>query len=285
MRLIKKRSLHRFLLLAALAAPMQLAFAAEPVVTGTENRGPLLQDWQFSLGSYFLTNSTKVTVNGETLPGNEVDWENEFDLGDRDQFRLDAFWRFAERHKVRLMYFQNNRSNTKVTDREIDFQGDVYPVNVSVTASLDEKIIELAYEYAFYKTDKLELAASGGIHTLKIEPKLSATITGTGGSSTLQTSAASMTGPLPVLGFRALWDMGNHFYLDALVQFFYISFDQYSGSITDGKLAVTWMPWRNVGFGLGWNSFKTRVDVSKGDFDGKLKFGYGGAMAYVTFAF
>ena len=113
----------------------------------------------------------------------------------------------------------------------------------------------------------------------------SATITSTGGGQTFQTSDASVTGPLPVLGFRALWDMSHNFYLDALVQFFYISFDNFDGSITDGKVAVTWMPWQNVGFGVGWNSFYTRVDVSKDGFDGKLKFGYGGAMAFVTVAF
>jgi hypothetical protein len=45
------------------------------------------------------------------------------------------------------------------------------------------------------------------------------------------------------------------------------------------------MPWRNVGFGVGFNSFKTRVDVTKDNFDGKIKFGYNGAMAFVTFAF
>jgi hypothetical protein len=251
----------------------------------SRDRGPLEQDWQFSLGSFFLTNDTKVTVNGEALEGNEVNWDDEFNLGDKDQFRVDAFWRFAERHKIRLMYFQNNRSNSRSIDREIDFDGDVYPVNTTVTASLDEQILELAYEYAFYRTDTLELAGSFGVHTLKFEPKLSATITTTGGGQTFQTSSADVTGPLPVLGFRALWDMSHNFYLDAMLQFFYISFDNFDGSITDGKLAVTWMPWRNVGFGVGWNSFYTRVDVSKDSFDGKLKFGYNGAMAFVTVSF
>src|SRR5262245_8684336 len=262
-----------------------VAQAQQAQVEGQRGRGPLEQDWQFSLGSFFLTNDTKVTVNGEQLEGNEVNWENEFDLGDKDQVRIDAFWRFAERHKLRVMYFQNNRSNTRTTDREITFQGDVYPVNSVVTASLDEKIFELAYEYAFYRTEKLELSGSFGIHTLKFEPKLSATLTSTGGSQTFQTSDASVTGPLPVLGFHALWDIGHNFYFDGLLQFFYISFDNFDGAITDAKLAVTWMPWQNVGFGLGYNAFHTRVDVSKNDFDGKLKFGYGGAMAFVTVAF
>jgi hypothetical protein len=268
-----------------LAACWGWGLAQAQEVQGQYGKGPIEQNWQFSLGSFFLTNDTKVTVNGEQLEGNEVDWDNEFNLGDKDQFRVDAFWRFANKHKLRLMYFQNNRHNTRTIDREIDFGDDVYPVNTSVTASLDEKIIELAYEYAFYKTDKLELSGSGGLHTLKFEPKLSATINAGGPGQTFQSSSKSVTGPLPVLGFHALWDMGHDFYFDGLVQFFYISFDNFDGSITDGKVTVTWMPWRNVGFGVGWNSFKTRVDISKNDFDGKIKFGYNGAMAFVTVAF
>src|SRR5262245_25257493 len=183
------------------------------------------------------------------------------------------------------MYFQNNRSNTRTTDREITFQGDVYPVNSVVTASLDEKILELAYEYAFYRTDKLELSGSFGIHTLKFEPKLSATLTSTGGSQTFQTSDASVTGPLPVLEFHPLWDIGYIFYFDVLLQLWYITVGNFDFAITDANLTFTWMLWQNVGFGLGYYAFHSRVDVSKNDFDGKLMFGYGGAMAFVPVAF
>ena len=45
------------------------------------------------------------------------------------------------------------------------------------------------------------------------------------------------------------------------------------------------MPWRNFGIGLGYNNFATRVDVSKNDFDGRIKFTYGGPMLFVTAAF
>jgi hypothetical protein len=264
-----------------------LAQAQQMQAQGHYARGPIEQNWQFDLGSFFLTSDTKLKVNGDTVEGSDVNWENEFDLKDKDQFRLDAFWRFAERHKIRAMWFQNNRSGSRTLTRDISFQDQVYPVTTTVRASLDEEIIELAYEYAFYRTDKLELSGSGGIHALKFGASLSGQIAtpGGGGGSTQVSRDGSVTGPLPVIGFRVLWDMGHNLYLDGMAQFFYISFDNFDGSITDTKVTVTWMPWRNFGFGLGYNYFTTRVNVSKNDFDGRIKFGYDGGMAFVTFAF
>ena len=60
------------------------------------------------------------------------------------------------------MWFENNRNGSRTLTREVDFQGEIFPVTTTVSASLDEQIIELAYEYAFYKTDKLEAFRLGG---------------------------------------------------------------------------------------------------------------------------
>jgi hypothetical protein len=264
-----------------------LAQAQGVQAEGQRGRGPIDQNWQFSLGTFLVTSDTKLKVNGESVgeEGTDVNWENEFDLGDKDQFRFDAFWRFAERHKLRVMWFENNRNGSRTLTRDVEFQGELFPVTTTVSAGLDEQIIELAYEYAFYKTDKLEISGSGGIHALKFSASLSGTVSTAGGGAETRAASSDVTGPLPVIGFRVLWDMGHNFYLDGLAQVFYISFDNFDGSISDVKLTGTWMPWRNFGIGLGYNHFRTRVDVGKNDFDGRLTFTYRGAMAFATFAF
>ena len=83
------------------------AQAQQMQAEGTTARGPIDQDWQFSLGTFLVTSDTKLKVNGDTIEGTDVNWENTFGLKDKDQFRLDAFWRFAERHKLRAMWFEN----------------------------------------------------------------------------------------------------------------------------------------------------------------------------------
>jgi hypothetical protein len=79
--------------------------------------------------------------------------------------------------------------------------------------------------------------------------------------------------------------MGNNFYLDAQAQFFFLEIDNYDGSLQDYKLGVTWFPWNNVGIGIGYNEFVTRLDIEKDSFNGRLRVGYGGPLAYVTVGF
>jgi hypothetical protein len=225
-------------------------------------------------------------LDGETQgTGTEVDWESEFDFADKESFRVDGFWRFANRHKVRFMYFENNRTGSRTLTRDIDFGDTTFPINTDVDAGLDMRLIELAYEYAFLSHDNLELSGSIGIHSVELDASLQGDIAGPGGGTTVAAREGSVTGPLPVLGFHVLWHMGGDFYLDGLAQFFYIAFDNFDGRIYDSKLAVTWLPLRNLGIGIGYNRFGVKVNVEKNDFDGKLKVGYGGPMAFFTVGF
>lgn len=240
-----------------------------------------------SLGVFFADFDSDVRLDGETTgTGTDIDWESEFDLPDHDRFRIDGFWRFAERHKVRLMYFENNRSATRTLSRDVDFGDTTFPVNLEVDARLDTRILELAYEYAFMKRDNLELAGSFGIHNIRVEAALRGDVSGPGGggSSELE-EVGEGDGPLPVLGVHFLWDMGANFFFDGQAQFFFAEIDNYDGSLEDYKVSVTWMPLRNVGIGVGYNQFVTRLDVEKNAFTGKLRIGYGGPMAFFTIGF
>lgn len=262
---------------------MLIAAAAAPVFA--DDRGPVDQDFQLSVGGFFMSSDTRVRLDGEAQTGTDVDWESEFDLKDKDNVRIDAFWRFAERHKLRLMVFENNRSGSRTLTRDIEFGDTTYPVTTTVEAGLDQGIYEIAYEYAFMRQEGLELSGSFGIHAIELTASLRGDVSGPGGGTAEAVEEASTTGPLPVLGFRVLWNMGNNFYLDGLAQFFYIQFDNYDGRLYDYKAGVTWFPARNFGVGIGYNSFVTRLEVEKEDFTGRLRVGYGGPMAYVTVGF
>ena len=266
-----------------------LAALALTGITGpalAQDRGPIDQDIQVSLGGFFLESDTDLRLDGDTGRGTDVDWESEFDLDDKDRFRVDAFWRFAPRHKVRLMYFENNRSKSTTLTRDIEFGDTIFPVNLQVDARIDTSILELAYEYAFMQRDNMELAGSFGIHTVDLEAAMKGDITTPGGGGTAEVEeVGDATGPLPVIGFRYLWHMGGNFYFDGLAQFFYVEWDNNSGSIQDYKVGVTWFPWQNVGIGVGYNTFITRLDVSKSGFSGEMEVRYGGAMAFITVGF
>jgi hypothetical protein len=255
-----------------------------------EERGPIAQDVQLSLGAFFLTTGSQIRLDGATTgTGTQIDWEKEFSFDNRDQFRLDGFWRVANKHKVRFMYFENNRSNSSVLSRDIHFGDQVFPVDLKVDAELNTRIIELAYEYAFMRRDNMELSGSIGIHNMRLEAGLRGDLSvseGGGAPHVVSVKEVGVAdGPLPVLGVHFLWDMGHNFYFVGLAQYFVASVDNYDGHVEDYKAAVTWMPWQNVGLGVAYNRFATRLNVQNNSFDGQLKLTYDGPVAYITVGF
>src|SRR5690349_19969310 len=88
------------------------ALAAEP---------DLLRDRFFvSLGGFILETDTKVELDG-TTEGSECDLEETFGEDVSTRFRVDAWWRFAQRHKLRALWFNSDANRTRTIDEEVDW--------------------------------------------------------------------------------------------------------------------------------------------------------------------
>jgi hypothetical protein len=228
-------------------------------------------------------------VDGETSDqvGSDVNFDDTFGIGDFDRFRVDGLWRIAPRHLIRAMYFQNNRHATRSIERDVNFQDETFPVGATVDAHSELTVAQLSYEYAFLRRENYELAGGIGIHYVDMDLTLDGTISAQGNQASRRANAgASTQAPLPVLGLRWMWRLPHNFYVAAQAQYFYIQFDPYAGSLTDLKATVVWQATDHVGVGVGYNDFGFRFDISsRGDFDGRLRWNYGGAMAFATFTF
>jgi len=246
----------------------------------------LTDPFRIAVGTYIVSSEPTVQLNGETVRGDRVDFDKVLGGGDATRVRLDADWRFGDtqRHKIRALAFAVSRDRTETIDEEIEWGGDTYPVNAELKAEFKFSIIELAYEYAFLKTDTYEVGGSIGLHYAGLEASLKAERTSTGETLNLS-NEASVDVPLPVIGGRGLWKLPNNFYVDAQAQFFALSIDEYDGSVQDYRLMLTWQPKPWLGLGLGYNSFKVDVDVDKDNFNGSLDWTYDGPMIFYSASF
>jgi hypothetical protein len=265
---------------AALACALLLA----PSLALAEAGNPLADRFSVSLGTFLLDTKTNLRVDGTGGRGTEFDAERELGLSNSDSFRLDGYWRFKERHKLRVMYFDSKRHNSRVIDEEITVRDTVFPVNAEINTTFDTRVAELAYEYAFLRRDKYEVAGTIGVHNLRFGLDMSVTGSRIGGGA-VQSESAKADGPLPVLGLRGMWRIADKVTLDAQAQFFKIKVDPYDGRLEDYTASVVWMPWKHVGIGAGYNEFVTRLDVSANQFSGRLRWRYGGARIFVTASF
>jgi hypothetical protein len=254
-----------------------------------DERNPLESRFTVDAGYFFLSTDMRVRVDGETTntPGSDVNFDDTFGIGDFDRFRVEGSWRIAPRHMLRAMYFQNNRHATRSIDREVEFQDETFPVGATVNASSELTVAQVSYDYAFLRRDNYEIAGGIGIHYIDMGLKLDGTVTAQGNQASGSVEAGATTAaPMPVLGLRGLWRLSDAFYVSAQVQYFYLEFDPYSGSLIDLKASVVWQAAEHVGVGIGYNDFGFRFDIEdKRDFDGRLRWDYGGALVFATVMF
>jgi hypothetical protein len=271
------------------AAAIALAFLfAAPAALGAGTPDPLNDTWELSLGTYGVIPDTKVRVDGKAGErGTPVDWETTFGGGSLTRFRLDAQWRFAERHRLQAMWYSSSRAKTSTLSRDIEWNGDTYPVDAEVKGTLDYDLYLLAYEYSFLRRDTYEVAASLGAYYAHWTATLDGWISDPTGNTNgfRQKSSADLAAPLPVLGLRGTWVLPHDLSLDVFGQWFYLSVNQYSGSLQDYQAKLTWQPRSWFGLGVGYDWFSAHGDVDETYFRGSLDWSFRGLMLYYSASF
>lgn len=261
-----------------------LAAALVAGTAGAAERDPLQARFIVDAGTFLLSTDTRVRLDGTLAVGQrgtDINFEQTFGIGDADRFRLDAFWRIHERHALRGAFFQNNRTGSRTLERDITFGNVTYPLSAQVSARSDATIGQLTYEYAFLRRKRYEVAASLGVYYADLKFELA----GTSGQQ-LRQQDASTQAPLPLVGVRGLWRLTDALYISGQVQYFDVSVDPYSGSLIDLKAALVWQATDHVGLGVAYDDFNFRFDIDDGnDFTGRLRWDYGGVMAFASLMF
>jgi len=261
------------------SAAVLLAAAA---TAHAEAGNPLNDTVSVSLGGFLLDTNTKIRVNGDTHTGDEFDADKDLGLKDSDRFRIDGYWRFLPRQRIRVMYFNTDNTQTRTLDRNIEVGDNDYLISGEVTAGIKTTVTAISYEYDFWQSDKYEFGLIGGIHNLKFNFHIDGTANGLNAS---KSNTAEANGPLPLVGVHGVWRWNEKFFLDAGAQFLKINYDPYNGRFTDYTASFNWQATKNFAVGAGWNSFVTKVDVSGDRFDGSLRWAYGGMRIFVTGSF
>jgi hypothetical protein len=272
----------------ALGSCVAALLLASPSARADQAPNLLTDSFLVALGTFVITSEPSVQLNGEVSTGDEVDFDEQLGGGDSQRLRLDSHWRFGDtgRHKVKLIGFSMSRDNTRTIDEEFEWGGDVYPVDAKVDAEFKFSVIELAYEYAFWKRESYEINGSIGLHYTSLDASLKAKAASSGGTLDADLdNSASVDAPLPVIGLRGIWNLTHDFWLDATAQFFALSIDEYDGNLQDYRVLVTWQPKPWLGIGFGYNRFSVDVDVEKSSFDGSLDWTYSGPMAFYSASF
>ena len=263
-------------------------FLASSAASAQDAYDPLTGRGYLAVGSFANSTALDIRLDGASSGaiGTEIDWDQRFGLEDSKRFRVDGLWRFMPRHHLRLLYTDYSQTDRGTAQGVIQWGDELIPVGAEVTAGLGFEVIEAAYEYALVSTPRSEVAASVGLHYTTLEARLSAVVTAGGaGAGRTVGGPRSVEAPLPVLGVRGMWRLGERVFLDAQAQYFSLAIDDIKGSLYNYRAALVWQPTRRVGLGLGYDAFGVDVDLRKDDFRGKVDWVYRGPQAFVSVAF
>lgn len=222
-------------------------------------------DFQLRLGAYLLAGQdTDIGVSKEG-GGVYINLQDLFEMETSAQvFRLDGYYRFTPKHAVELSWYSIN--NSSQTDADIDFEW--ADENISASGALstyfDTDIYKVNYIYSFYHTEKTELGLSAGLHITTLKVGFTGNYTSDGAADNSDEDV-KVTAPLPVVGFRLNYNILPELSVKYAVDYFFITFDNTTGTLTDSLLSMDYRITRHFGLGIGFNSTRMRLEAESDD--------------------
>lgn len=215
--------------------------------------------------------------NGTT--GTIASAEQDLGLDDQlDQGRLELYFRFGERGRLRVDYFKANRYAATTLERTIDFGDETFLVGEDIESSVDFRSLAFTYTYSFFRGEQYEIGVGGGVHLMEAKAL---------GEVPARDVSEDESGiaPFPTLGVDATYRFHERWSVNARAQYFSVSVEDVEGTLTDAHFDVQyrWKP--NFAIGLGYAYFHVDVDVTDGDFPGLFNLKTKGPEFFVRASF
>ena len=223
---------------------------------------------------YFFANVDSNLDLGTSGVQGSVDGEDALGLDDNPQvWRIDGFWRITNRNRIDFMYYDLSRDGRKTLGVEIDDPDNgTIAIGTEVKTKFDFRLAKLTWAYAFFKDDRMEISGGLGAYILNVDFKLQA--------DGKKIDDTAFTVPLPAFRLGAAFAITDTVMLRQSVDFFYLAYKDYQGTITDLGVNLDWNFWKYAGVGIGYNFMYMQASKDKDDFLGEIDMSYNGLILY-----
>ena len=241
---------------------------------------PYLEDkWNFQLGVYYPKVKTTGRLDSSTGGrGTEINFEEDLALDDRQVLgSIFGSVRLGEKWRIEFEYFGLNRDGTRAINKNINWGDNTYPVSATVNTTFDSDVYRLSGGYSFVKDDKKEFGVALGLFTTYFEASLSSAMGGFRKADTLA--------PLPTIGAYGAYAFDPRWLAYGRVDYFWLNYDQYDGSLTNVQAAAEYRFTRRYGVGLGYRYVRYDLDSSDSKWNGQITYEFYGPNLYFTASF
>ena len=229
---------------------------AAPALAQVPDHPALRDRFYFGVGAFFPQTTTQAQLESNRVGvGTSVDFEQSLDMA-RSKTVPSFFgrWRFGERWRLDVEYFELNRTGDRTTDQAIQWGELVIPAGSGVTSQFDFSDLRVSVGYSFFRTQDKELGVAFGLHAASYDIRLSTLTQGSDGEDVLA--------PLPVLSLYGQFALTDQWAVGSRLDRFSLSYDKYDGSLTSLGLDLLYQPFRHVGFGAGYRGLFIRMEAA-----------------------
>lgn len=269
------------ILLSTLGLSLSTGFASF-TVGAAESGGNLAFPDRFMirLASYSVQDADTDIAVASSSSGVGAGYSFSDDLGGEDNVtvpRLDAYYRFNDRHRIDFSAFTIDRDGRKVLEIDVDLEDETFNVGETLVSDIKYELFKVAYGYSFFRSDRIELGLSAGFNVTgyKFDFELA---DGSEGSS------SDVSGPLPMFGLRMSYLINPRWSLHYVSEAFYIEIeDALKGSFTTTEVDIQYHFNDSFVLGAGITRFSTDLTADDSDWKGRIADSHRGLLVYGSY--
>jgi hypothetical protein len=281
MRLISRhtKSVAMFCFAAAISSTLLVSNA---IAEGSQELTVAFPDkWMVRLGAYIIDRAdTTVSVNTAIGIGTVIDYERDLGGEDSDTIpRIDAYYRFNERHRIDFTSFVIDRKGQRTLDIDLDIGDENFTASETIQSDIKYTLYKLGYAYSFYHSPKVELSISAGLNITDYELSF-ANATGD------KFETAGVTVPLPVFGLRMGYAITPKWSVRYVSEAFFIEFDDtFKGALLNYELNTEYKLFKHFAIGAGIAGLAIDAEINDDEWRGQVTDSYRGYTLFGTFYF
>jgi hypothetical protein len=238
----------------AVVASLALVVTVSPV-SAQRAQEPLFDVFNFKLEGSWVGLTTTIQLDSEMLgKGTRLSFEDDLGLPDNDAVPSLSFeWQAGRRHRLGVRWQDVKRDSTTQVLEEIDWGGEIIPIDAIVTLGFD--IRTLAIDYTYYPWVKDRWAAGFGIGCRVLGLKTVLTV-----DNIELEEQIDGTAPLPYVNIEYRQTLGQRWRLKAALGWLEVKIDDVKGGQYIGRLAGEYLTSKRWGFGAALNYSNVDVD-------------------------
>ena len=194
------------------------------------------------------------------------------------QGRVEFVFRLRERSRVRVDYFDADRSGSSVLTRDVVFNNETFAAGQQAVSSLDWRQFDITYTYSPLRNDHVELATGFGLYFLQVDA-IGAV------PAQNQRQEVSAATPFPALPLDLTWCISRRWAAVARAAYLRANLSGFRGWYADLHEDVQYRFNPNFELGLGYSSIRASLKRRSGTYPGFFGMSISGPEAFVRFSF